>query len=146
MSPVFSGFQVGVSYSPSVVEDGDIRAGVPTDNDAGQFEEAYQIGARWAGEFEGVGLTLGAGWAQADLEAAGAGFDDDRELWNVGANANFAGFTVGASYFEDNNGVSNDGDTETWALGANYETGPYTVGVSYADTENRNRCFYRRRS
>lgn len=138
LSPVFSGFQVGVSYSPSVVEDGDIRAGVPTDNDAGEFENAYQVGARWAGEFEGVGLTAGAGWAQADLEAPGVGpgtVDDDRELWNVGVNANFAGFTVGASYFEDNNGFSTDGDTETWAFGANYETGPYTVGASYADTQ-----------
>ena len=134
LSPVFSGFQVGVSYSSTLQEDVDVRDGLSSDAAAAGLEDEYQVGARWAGQFEGVGVTLGAGWAQAEQEVETAG-EDDREQWNVGLNLNFSNVTVGGAYFEDNNGLDSDAETKTYVLGANYETGPYTFGVSWLDTE-----------
>lgn len=131
LSPVFSGFQVGASYSPNITEDVGTRAGLPV---PGAQEDELQIGARWAGDFEGAGIVLGAGWAQAD-DTTGVVGADDRDQWNAGAQVNIAGFTVGAAYFQDNNGVSNDGDTTTWTAGVNYGFGAYTVGASYLATE-----------
>lgn len=136
LSPVFSGFQVGVSYSPDLTEDVGTRAGMPGNAaPGGVLEDELQIGARWAGDFDGVGVLVGAGWAQADQEVSAPGVRDDRDQWNVGAQVNVAGFTVGAAYFEDNNGVANSGDTTTWAAGVNYDFGAYTVGASYLTTE-----------
>ena len=135
LSPVMSGFQVGVSYSASLQEDASVRDGFTGDAVVGaNLKESYEVGARWAGEFDGVGVTVGAGWAQAEQEDEAAG-EDDREQFNVGLNLNFANFTVGGAYFEDNNAVDTDAETTTYVVGANYETGAYTFGASYLNTE-----------
>ena len=135
LSPVFSGFQFGASYSASLQEDASVRDGFTSDAAAGgALKDSYEVAARWAGEFDGVGVTAGAGWAQAEQEDEVAG-EDDREQWNVGLNFNVSGFTFGGAYFEDNNAVDSDGETTTYALGVNYETGPYTVGASYLASE-----------
>ena len=140
LSPVFSGFQVGVSYTPDFGtaltggEDDGVRAGFPTEATGADYNNGLEVAGRWAGEFEGVGVTVGAGWAEAQQEVATAA-NDDREQWNIGANVNFAGFTVGGAYFTDNEGADQNGDRETYVLGANYATGPYTVGASYLNTE-----------
>lgn len=141
LSPVFSGFQVGVSYSPSVCE-GAVdctfpRGGMPANKGAGNFalKDEWSLGGRYAGEFEGVGITAGAGYARATLNdrnnALNTVGDDNRKQWNAGLNLSTAGFTVGGAYFRDNNATNNDGDTRTWTLGGTYATGPYTVGASY---------------
>lgn len=145
LSPVFSGFQVGVSYSPSVCE-GAVdctfpRGGMPLNKGTGNFalKDEWQVGGRYAGEFEGVGVTAGAGYARATLNdrnnAGNTIGDDNREQWNLGLNLSSAGFTVGGAYFRDNNAQRNNGDTRTWTLGGTYATGPYTVGISYLDSK-----------
>lgn len=127
LSPVFSGFQVGASYSPNLNEDVGTRAGMPVNLG---LEDEYQIGARWAGDFDGVGIVLGAGYATADGAVAAVA---DQDQWNAGAQVNIAGFTVGAAYFTHDLGAGVDRDT--WTAGVNYGFGPYTVGASYLNTE-----------
>ncbi len=144
LTPKFSGFQGGVTFAPEVTDGvagiGNGTATATTDDDAGEFENLWEVAARWDGEFEGVGLSFGAGYGKASTEADGAATtvgSDDRTQWNVAASANMAGFTLGGSFSEDDFGLggatSGDGQ-ETWVIGAGWDNGPYHVGVSYLDT------------
>lgn len=139
LSPVMGGFQAGVSYSPEASEDANIVNGVVTlgaENTVDDFSDEIQVGARWNGEFEGVGVTVGAGYSTADLGTnVGNTLTDDFDSWNIGAQLNVAGVTVGAAYYTDNGAQDNDGDTELYAIGASYDLGAYRVAASYTDTE-----------
>lgn len=140
MTPKFNGFQAGLTYAPRLTDDpvfgpaGDAPMG--TDNDPDQFEDLWEIAARWDGEFEGVSVSLGAGYGSASIENdTGPNFDDDRDQWNVAFNLGFNAFTFGAAYTEDTNGISSDGDEDTYFVGLGYENGAYTAGLSYLNIE-----------
>lgn len=142
MTPKFNGFQAGVTWAPELTDDNAGSAGAlaahALDNQANAFEDLLEVGARWDGEFEGVGLALGAGYGRASTEldgAAGTIGSDSRTQWNVAATANFAAFDFGAAYTDDNNGIDSDGDVTTWVLGAGWDNGPYHLGVSYLSSE-----------
>ena len=157
LSPVMSGFQVGLSYTPdlatSSVNDhlrGSANAyGVRQADQAGNLGAAYDASVRYEGEISGVGVAAGAGYTYADLEkartTATAGFTDDRQAWNAGIDLNIGAFGVGAVYTEDNYGdhaVAADhayADTETehnFVLGVDYTTGPFKLGASYLNSDN----------
>lgn len=138
LSPVFNGFQAGASYTPDVAE-GLIASrglnGVAQDDATDQFGSAWDLAARYEGQFDSFGLTLGAGYTRVDLEEdSGAGLDD-LTAWNVGAAATFGGFGLGAVYTEDNGGADDGFDTDTWVLGADYTTGPWKIGASYMNQD-----------
>tara|TARA_Y100001001_G_scaffold164498_2_gene196883 strand:- start:274 stop:1392 length:1119 start_codon:yes stop_codon:yes gene_type:complete len=137
LTPVFSGFQAGVSYT--VDNDDSAASGVGFEDDATDgFEEAYEIAARYEGQYENVGVTLGAGYANQSYEGNTAGIDD-RTQWNVAADLDFAGFGFGVAYTEDdygNDGAASTDDEETLVVGADYTTGAFKFGVSYFDQDN----------
>lgn len=141
ITPLFSGFQAGVSYTPSVT-DADLASasGAVADNTAGTFENALEAAARYQGVAGPVDFTVGAGYTQLSTEADAAGVaavgTDDRTLYNVGLRAGYGAFGAGVSYLHDDNGVQTDGDTRTWVAGVDYVTGPFKVGVSYLDRED----------
>ena len=131
MTPVFNGFQAGVSYMPSASEgDQTGLAAITTDDHAADFDDALEASVRYEGSFEEIDLALGAGFTNMDREITNAG-QDDRTVWNVGADFDWGPFGLGFSYLEDDNGVSNNGDAQTFVVGADYHTGPYRFGVSY---------------
>ena len=153
LTPVFSGFQAGVSYTPELDEESGEGAfdGSSLDDENGTepFGDVVEVSARFEGEFDGFGLTLGAGFATASLEdepaAAGTlNVTDDRTQFNVAGSINTAGFTLAVSYSEDDYGeLDDDGtdtfqgdDEETIVVGASYETGPFKLGASYLSKEN----------
>jgi predicted porin len=130
-TPVFNGFQAGVSYTPSLSEgDQTGLAAITSDDDAADFDDALEASVRYEGSFEEIDLALGAGFTNMDREITNAG-QDDRTVWNVGADFDWGPFGLGFSYLEDDNGVSNNGDASTFVVGADYHTGPYRFGVSY---------------
>lgn len=133
ITPLFSGFQAGVSFTPSV-SDADLASAsaAATDDDAGDFENAYDVAARYQATWGSMDWTLGAGYEHLSLEEDAAG-TDDRAVWNAGARVGFGAFGLGASYLKDDNGVDDDGDTTTWVAGADYVTGPFKIGLSYLD-------------
>lgn len=143
-TPKFNGFQAGVSYAPELT-DGikDINngvAGMSTDADAGHFEDLWEVAARWDGEFNGVGLSFGAGYGNADVEAAGgAGLvgSDDRTQWNVAAAATWQQFSFGAVYKEDDHGTDGTAFDEenTWVVGLGWANGPWSAGASYMNSD-----------
>jgi predicted porin len=140
LTPNVQGFQAGVSYTP------DVNSGVANalqgpnevDGAAGNaHDEAWEVAARYEGDFDKLGVNLGAGYMNADKNNnAGAGVDDQEE-WNIGADFDWGPFGLGAVYTENNNGSDVDGqdENETWVVGLDYTTGPFKVGGSYYNNE-----------
>ena len=141
ITPLFSGFQAGVSFTPSVSDAGGTSfAAASTDNNAGQFDNGIDLAARYQGVAGPVDVTVGAGYTMISTEKDAAGTTavgtDDQTLYNAGVRLGYAGFGAGASYLNNNNGVDTNGDTRTWVAGVDYVTGPFKVGVSYYDRKD----------
>jgi predicted porin len=137
-TPVFNGFQAGVSYTPSLSEgDQNQLAAITSDDDAAQFDDALEAALRYEGTFEELDIALGGGFTNMDREITNAN-QDDRTVWNVGADFDWGPFGLGAYYMEDDNGVNSNGDVEVFTIGVDYHTGPYKFGASYynRDTES----------
>jgi predicted porin len=139
LTPKFNGFQAGVSYAPTAGRATGIAA-MGADNDADDFKNLWEAAARWDGQFEGVGLSLGAGYSHASAEDSGS--NDSLKTWNVGTNLAWNQFSVGAAYLKSNNGISGpDGDSRTWVVGAAWDNGPWHAGVSYLDRKDDTNVF-----
>lgn len=142
LTPVFSGLQAGVSYTPELTELSRGDDGNSFDNDLNGFGDVWEVAARYEGELSGVGFAAGAGYTHASLESEAAPsplipvpFTDDYKEWNVGVDANIGAFGLGAVYTENNLAFDGNNDQETWVVGADYTTGPYKLGVSYLNTD-----------
>lgn len=152
ISPVFNGFQGGISYAPTAnyAADGLTTAGAGAGGagagggvgfaDAEDaLENIWELAARYEGQFNAVRLALGAGYTHAGIQQDTApGNSEDQKSWNVGANLGFGPFNVGAAYVTDNNALQGSFDTSTWVVGADYTTGPFVIGVSYLDRTDDN--------
>lgn len=148
LTPILNGFQGGLSYSPDTDAAGDLE-GIGLDDQADTLGATYEAGVRYEGQFNNVGMILGAGYSHTELEEENDpittdDFTDDRQAWNVGADFDIGPFGVGAAYMEDNfgetstagAGTPNTDDEETIVLGADYTTGPFKLGASYMNKEN----------
>jgi len=123
LSPVVSGFQGALSYTPDLSVDGDGSAGgTAVFGDAlasggaaslagtgrsdfiGDLGSAYEVAVRYEGEFEGVGITAGGGYTNIDLEdinpvtATDGDLLDDVSGWNLGLDLDWGAFGIGAAY------------------------------------------------
>lgn len=148
LTPVLSGFQAGVSYTPdlaSAAPYGGAIAGSNTntiyttnaDNVNNQYGSVYEAALRYEGQFEDVGVTAGAGYTVANLENEPAGgANDDFQEWNVGLALDFMAFGFGAVYTENNNGLDANDKNETWVVGLDYTTGAFKLGASYLNNTN----------
>lgn len=143
LSPIFSGFQVGLSFSPDTDNAADL-AGVGTETTIAttDISETYEIAARYEGQFENVGVIAGAGYTHGEQNGTNTTLDD-RNVWNVGLDLDIGPFGIGASYSEDNNAVDN-GDTEVLVIGADYTTGPFKLGATYYNNDTDNGVEYDR--
>lgn len=138
ITPVFNGFQAGVSFTPSNEADKTgVAAATSTNNVSAEVENAWEVAARYEGSFDAIDLALGAGYLNASQEVEAVG-EDDLTTWNVGANIGFGAFGVGAAYITSNNAASANNDTDIMVAGVDYTTGPYKIGVSYMDWQNEN--------
>lgn len=140
LTPVFSGFQAGASYTPENSSSSRRLNGNSLDNEVNGFGDVWELGARYEGQFSNVGLTVGAGYTNAQLEAEAAvpaAFDatDDFQEWNVGLDLDVGAFGVGAIYTENNNASDTDDKNDTYVLGVDYTTGPFKLGASYLNNE-----------
>lgn len=132
LTPVFSGFQAGFSWTPEAGDDAsEGNNGNALDVD-GTFDNVWEAAARYEGSYNNVGMILGGGytWAESDVNE-----------WNVGADFDIGPFGLGAVYTEfdaeSTAVVGGDVEADTWVAGVDYTTGPFKIGASYlnADTE-----------
>jgi outer membrane protein OmpU len=150
LTPKFNGFQAGVSYAPNEGQQlgifGTSADDTPAVGAVADYEDLWEVAARWDGEFYGFGTSIGAGYSTADIEAADAAavagdIADGVDTWNVGASVGFNSFTIGAAYITsetenfDGAGGTADSEKDTWVVGAAWDNGPYHVGASYLEQE-----------
>jgi outer membrane protein OmpU len=120
-TPTFAGLRAGISYAP---EDDGGDSVIRNEADRGDFSDFIEAGVNYSGEFSGFSVALGAGYSQAEANAAGA---DDPSAWQAGAQVGFGGFAVGGGYVDmDDTGLKN-----SWNAGVSYATGPFGVAVNY---------------
>lgn len=135
-TPVFSGFQAGISYAPERDSSAD-GEGVQFSDATGNHDNMMEIGLKYKGEISGVGVTVGGTYNMADAKD-GSGLEDI-SAWTLGTQLAYQGFTVGGGYTDNGDsgqtaGAADD-DVTAINLGATYEQGAWGVGVSYAQVD-----------
>lgn len=148
LTPVFGGFQAGISYTPdtqasaftghqeSTATSRGLN-GVNTDHVAGAYGSAWDVAARYETEIDELELVAGAGYVHVDLENADPG-ESDLDSWNAAAALNYQGWGVGVSYTENDNGRRVDKDTKILVAGADYSTGTWKFGASWYGRTDEN--------
>ena len=141
-SPRFSGFQVGASYTPDGGFDG---ASFRETDDDGDFENVFDIGANYTNNFDDFGISISAlyqnGTDEPDNSKTRAPVED-LEVWFVGAKVDFAGFTIGADYRDNNQThlttaqtAAGDDGGRYWSAAIGYQEGPWGISAWYSEGE-----------
>ncbi len=143
-TPNFSGFQLGVSYTPNASKGNDASGNTDTSGTA--YHNGVAIAGTFNESFNGVGINIGASYGRAEAgdgtKALSGG--DDIEQVNVSGRVSVSGFTIGGAYasqiegrtvFDSDSGVTSTNEGESWGVGVTYSTGPWTVGVDYFNGE-----------
>jgi len=128
ISPVFSGLQAGISFTPDASGTSRSLTGNSTDNDAADRSSIWEGAVRFENKpSDTFSYVLGGGYSKAQAETSAL---NDREAWNVGADFNIGDFGVGASYYVDDMGSSTK-DVKHTVVGADYTVGQFLYGTSY---------------
>jgi len=134
ITPKIVGFQAGFSFAPEVDAKGvSSYFGMPSDADAGGYENLIEAGVRYDGEFSGLGIHAGGGYSAANLEAPLFGFGEDLKEFNLGGKLTYEGFGFGVAYNNRDGGINAGGlgNVDTWVAGLDYTYGSYNFGGSY---------------
>lgn len=130
LSPNWSGFQFGLSYTPEI-NDPQSASGLTGFSNDGD-NSFYEGAVRYEGTYNNIGFALGGGYGQGEES-------DDYKEWNVGADFDIGAFGLGAAYTEAKGDAgsitSTDLDADTVVVGADYTTGPFQFGVSYLNKD-----------
>lgn len=138
-SPRFSGFQVGVSYTPDI----DDRGQALTRGDLGtSFGEVFSGGVNFEGKLSNdvrLAASLTGEVGDGDNNAVAANVNNDIEAYQVGALIGFKAFSLAGSYGDWGDSLGTAGstgdDASYWTLGAGYEAGPFGLSVTYLSSE-----------
>lgn len=142
ISPVWSGFQMGVSYTPEAKSASRSLNGVSTDEDEDDLGNIWDLAARFGNETSWGDYSVGAGYSHGDNEdgvgAAATAPSDDRTQWNIGADFNIGAWGLGAVYTNDDRGELGgaDSDQTQWILGADYTMNDIVLGATYLNQNN----------
>ncbi len=134
-TPRFSGFQLGVTYAPSIVGNGDGK-NYPVEADLNtEYNNGFAVGANFVEDFNGFGVAISGGYRYASVPDDISATFDDYQAVTFGANFSYAGFTVGGSYANEIDGyvagVDASSEGVAWDVGVSYSTGPWSFGVTY---------------
>ena len=137
-TPVFNGFQAGVTYTPTDSPWGLATTGLTAGD--GQAKDVISYGAQWKGDLGGSSVTLAAVGAMSDdaVDNATSTTRQGIEMFQISGMMSHAGFTAGATFWDYGNTYILPGDSQDysgWALDATYSFGPYGVEISYAHAE-----------
>lgn len=120
-SPTIAGFSVAASYFPTTFQGQDrfIDKSVVDNN-------AWEVTGAWEGRVRGGKLGIAAGFFDSQSRTNG---NDGERAWNVSAQMEMGGFTVGGTYLRST--PDDDRDMTSLGLATTYEIGPWGVGASY---------------
>ncbi len=144
-TPRLFGVQLAASYTPDRCEErsqstgagscGGSYSGFQSEENTGQQSEVIEIGANYIQKFNDFSVALSASYGEADREGPDTTTSDDLEEYSFGGELGYAGFTLGAAYRNNNNGLDDDGDRDDYAVSLKYTTGPWGASVMYVMTE-----------
>ena len=134
-TPVFNGFQAGVSYTPTV---GLGKTGLAAGD--GEYKDQIGYGAQWNGDMGGSTVTVSAVGAMSDDAVSNAKMETRHgvEMFQISGMVSHAGFSTGATFWDYGDTGTLPGDSQDytgWALDATYSFGPYGVEISYSHAE-----------
>jgi hypothetical protein len=140
-TPRFSGFQLGVSYSPDLDETGDRNSLV---SETAAYTDGFSVGLNYTNSFSGVDVAGALGYYYAGApdgakDVVEKGDVDDFTAYTAGLNLGMGGFTVGGSYANINDGaIAGTFSTEGQAydVGLSYETGAIGASLTYFHGES----------
>ncbi len=136
LTPMFSGFQAGVSYTPDVANFSPASRGASgnsTDDVLDEFGAAWEVGLRTENKIsDTVSYKAGAGYTTVGLEKTNSSTTLDRQdEWNVGLDLDIGAYGIGAIYTKNNGGMVSGNQSETFVLGADYTVGSIKYGASW---------------
>jgi len=123
-TPRFAGFQVGLSYA----RDGNQDSNSQIDCDSNNCD-FFDIGANYVNSFGDFDVALSGRYGVANAPSG-----SNPDIWAVGLNLGYAGFTIGGSYAEQNDAGVMDG--HSYDAGVSYYTGPWGFSFTYFHGEN----------
>jgi len=133
-TPRFSGFQLGVSYTPEVANRGQ--------NNNRQFatdtgSNAWSGGLNYENQFDQIGVAAAVTGESAKADV-GSAANNNVEAWNAGAKLSYMGFSVAGSYGDwSDSFAANNTKADYWTGGVAYETGPLGASVTYLGSETK---------
>ncbi len=141
LTPVFSGFQAGASYTPDVANFTPASRGSSGNNPDDTLDE---FGSAWEGALryentlsDTMNYRFGGGYTSVSVEKTNAASTVDTfNEWNVGFDMDISSFGIGAVYTENNGGVVANNDSKTYVIGADYTVGDVRYGASWLNNHH----------
>jgi predicted porin len=133
-TPRFTGFQLGVSYTPSVSNRGQINN---RQDSASVLSNVWSGGLNYENQFDGLGVAASVTGETGTVEtAAAAGSTNNVKSWNAGAKLSYMGVSAAGSYGDwDESFAANGTNANYWTAGLAYENGPVGVSATYLNSK-----------
>lgn len=147
LTPSFSGLQGIVSYGTTtdstLTDVKRSKAGSASNGRVSAYQDVYEVGAVYTGEFSGVSVNGSAFYSGGTAKDGSLATQyEDLNSWQVGLTVGYNGFKVGGSYsnaydsgYQKTN-RRNSADQETVMASAQYTTGPIVVGAGYTYSQD----------
>jgi len=153
-TPRFAGFQLGLTYTPTIDGSGD-GSNEPADTDCSgegntcDGSNGFSVGLNFVESFNGFDVAVAGGFRTATEAVSEANpaaattanpsptsqsATDQLYQYSAGLNLGFGGFTVGGSFALEDSDQATEG--HSWDAGVSYSTGPITVAATYFQSES----------
>lgn len=130
MTPKMSGFQLGVSLTPSAEHSGGAGAGTTMllQQNVGKYEDVISYGISYSGDMGGAKVKFSYTSEEGEKNNV-----DDSE-YAVGAQLGFGNFSIGGHYFEADEPGGNDWEIMHYGVG--YKMGDTMLGFAIQNQED----------
>jgi len=134
LTPIFAGFQGGISYTPQY---NNVNQSVNRVKGTALYRDIAEVGGIYKNTFGSVSLEASAFYQFAKADIART---EDLSSIHVGATVGFGAIKVGGSYaFSGDSGYATGtrgvDDQQVWTVGANYTTGPFILAANYTNAQ-----------
>ncbi len=132
-TPRFQGFQLGVSYAPSLADRG--QNNTSFSDAAVDASNILSGGINYENQFDQIGVAAAVTGETAKADASAG---NNIEAWNAGLKLSYLGFSAAGSYGDWNDSFAASG-TDAWYAtgGLAYETGPVGASVTYLYSDTK---------
>lgn len=134
LTPSFSGFQAGISYTP---KQGNHFTSIDRTKRSGVYADMVEAGVFYKNTFGDLALDASVEYMGADSDSSAV---EDLSSVHVGATVGYGPVKVGGSYAYSGKsgyavGARGLDKNQVWILGANYTAGAFTVAANYTDAK-----------